>query len=216
MLPRVKSPPAAKSSRGRTTDSSGCRRSPLLMVSLSLAAITAPPSSPRQAFLRAMSDDFRHELRSDPQRSYLPGWLFRGNPSRHSGRADLRHQGPSLHRNAPQCGHHLRLGCHPPRHAGSPDQAFSCSLRRVGQCGPLRRAGCRSQHDCGDVLGPVGRPTQFSRTLRVVPAQSERIDVPIDPRDHFLTLATTTPGEYRYCWALFAEPALELTKERLP
>ncbi len=58
-----------------------------------------------------------------------------------------------------------------------------------------------------------GQP-QFSRTLKAVPAQSEQIDVPISPRDRFLTLATTTPGEYRYCWALFAEPALELGKKK--
>jgi len=58
-----------------------------------------------------------------------------------------------------------------------------------------------------------GRP-RFSKTLRVVPAQSEPIDVPISPGNRFLTLATTNPGEYRYCWALFAEPALELTRER--
>lgn len=58
-----------------------------------------------------------------------------------------------------------------------------------------------------------GQP-RFSRTLGVVPPQSESIDVPIDSRCRFLTLATTTPGAYRYCWALFAEPALELTKEK--
>jgi hypothetical protein len=58
-----------------------------------------------------------------------------------------------------------------------------------------------------------GRPW-FSRTLGVVPAQSEQIDVPISPGDRFLTLATTNPGEYRYCWAMFAEPALELTREK--
>ncbi len=58
-----------------------------------------------------------------------------------------------------------------------------------------------------------GRP-RFSKTLGVVPAQSERIDVPISPGNRFLTLATTNPGEYRYCWALFAEPALELTREK--
>jgi hypothetical protein len=58
-----------------------------------------------------------------------------------------------------------------------------------------------------------GRP-QFAKTLGVVPAQSESIDVPIDPHNRFLTLATTTPGEYRYCWALFAEPALELAREK--
>jgi hypothetical protein len=58
-----------------------------------------------------------------------------------------------------------------------------------------------------------GRP-EFSKTLRVVPAQSEQIDVPIGARNRFLTLATTTPDEYRYCWALFAEPALELTRKK--
>ncbi|MCU0918018.1 MAG: FecR domain-containing protein [Planctomycetes bacterium] len=58
-----------------------------------------------------------------------------------------------------------------------------------------------------------GQP-QFSRTLGVVPAQAEPIDVPIHPGNRFLTLATTTPGEYRYCWALFAEPALELTRRK--
>lgn len=58
-----------------------------------------------------------------------------------------------------------------------------------------------------------GQP-RFAKTLGVVPAQSESIDVPIDSRSRFLTLVTTTPGEYRYCWALFAEPALELTKEK--
>jgi hypothetical protein len=57
-----------------------------------------------------------------------------------------------------------------------------------------------------------GRP-RFSRTLKVVPAQSERIDVPIGPQERFLTLATTNPGEYRYCWAMFAEPALELARQ---
>lgn len=58
-----------------------------------------------------------------------------------------------------------------------------------------------------------GEP-RFSKTLGVVPAQSELIDIPIDARNRFLTLATTTPGEYRYCWALFAEPALELIREK--
>lgn len=58
-----------------------------------------------------------------------------------------------------------------------------------------------------------GQP-QFSRTLRVVPAQSEQVDVSIGPSNRFLTLATTNPGEYRYCWALFAEPSLELTREK--
>jgi hypothetical protein len=53
---------------------------------------------------------------------------------------------------------------------------------------------------------------RFSRKLGVVPAQSEQIHVPIGPRDHFLTLATTHPGEYRYCWGMFAEPALRLSR----
>jgi len=55
-----------------------------------------------------------------------------------------------------------------------------------------------------------GRP-RSSQTLGVVPAQTQSIDVPIGPRDRFLTLATSNPGEYRYCWAMFAEAALELT-----
>lgn len=55
---------------------------------------------------------------------------------------------------------------------------------------------------------------RFSRTLKVVPAQSEQIDIPLEAGHRFLTLATTTPGEYRYCWALFAEPALELTRAK--
>ncbi|MBN1361816.1 MAG: FecR domain-containing protein [Sedimentisphaerales bacterium] len=56
--------------------------------------------------------------------------------------------------------------------------------------------------------------TKFSRTLKVVPAQTEQIDIAVGPRDRFLTLATTHPGEYRYCWAMFAEPALLLTAGR--
>lgn len=55
---------------------------------------------------------------------------------------------------------------------------------------------------------------RFSKASKVVPAQAEPIDVPLGPRDRFLTLAATHPGEYRYCWAMFAEPALELTREK--
>jgi hypothetical protein len=55
---------------------------------------------------------------------------------------------------------------------------------------------------------------RFSKKLGAVPAQSERIRVPIGPDDRFLTLATTRPGEYRYCWGMFAEPALQLTREK--
>jgi hypothetical protein len=60
-----------------------------------------------------------------------------------------------------------------------------------------------------------GPPTHcFALGGPVVPAQSEPIDIPIGPRSRFLTLATTTPGKYRYCWALWAEPALELTRDK--
>lgn len=52
---------------------------------------------------------------------------------------------------------------------------------------------------------------RFAQALRVVPAQIEQIDIPLGAQDRFLTLATTHPGEYRYCWAMFAESALELS-----
>jgi hypothetical protein len=57
----------------------------------------------------------------------------------------------------------------------------------------------------------VDGQVRFSKDLKAVPAQSEQIDIPLRPGDRFLTLATTHPGEYQYCWSLFAEPALELT-----
>lgn len=52
---------------------------------------------------------------------------------------------------------------------------------------------------------------RFTGTLKAVPSQSRPIDIPLGPRDRFLTLATTNPGEYQYCWGMFAEPMLELT-----
>jgi hypothetical protein len=55
---------------------------------------------------------------------------------------------------------------------------------------------------------------RFSRELKPIPAQSEQIDVVLRPSDRFLTLATTHPGNYGYCWSLFAEPALELTTRK--
>jgi len=55
---------------------------------------------------------------------------------------------------------------------------------------------------------------RFSRTLKAVPSQSQQIGVPLGPRDRFLTLATTSPGDYQYCWGMFAEPRLELTMKK--
>jgi len=55
---------------------------------------------------------------------------------------------------------------------------------------------------------------RFSRTLKAVPSQAEQIGVPLGPRDRFLTLAKTSPGEYLYCWGMFAEPRLELTMKK--
>jgi hypothetical protein len=55
---------------------------------------------------------------------------------------------------------------------------------------------------------------QFSKELKAVPAQFGQIDIPLHPGDRFLTLATTHPGEYQYCWSLFGEPALELTMKK--
>jgi len=50
-------------------------------------------------------------------------------------------------------------------------------------------------------------------TLAAAPPQSRQIDVSLGRNDRFLTLATTHPGDYQYGWALFAEPALELSRE---
>jgi hypothetical protein len=55
--------------------------------------------------------------------------------------------------------------------------------------------------------------TRFHKKLGAVPSQAEQIDIPIDSNDRFLTLATTNPGNYLYCWSMFAEPMLELMKK---
>jgi len=55
---------------------------------------------------------------------------------------------------------------------------------------------------------------RFSRKLAAMPPRSEQIDIPLSPNDHFLTLATTNPGNYLYCWAMLAEPMLELTTKK--
>ncbi len=52
---------------------------------------------------------------------------------------------------------------------------------------------------------------RFHANLAAAPPHAEQIDVRLGPNDSFLTLATTHPGDYQYGWALFAEPALELT-----
>ncbi|MCX5644523.1 MAG: NPCBM/NEW2 domain-containing protein [Phycisphaerae bacterium] len=54
----------------------------------------------------------------------------------------------------------------------------------------------------------------FHANLAAAPSQSGRIDMRLGPNDRFLTLVTTHPGDYQYGWALFAEPALELTREK--
>jgi hypothetical protein len=53
----------------------------------------------------------------------------------------------------------------------------------------------------------------YSQELGAVPFGSDRIDVPLNSDDRFLTLITTTPQENLYCWSMFAEPALELERE---
>lgn len=53
---------------------------------------------------------------------------------------------------------------------------------------------------------------RFSQKLGAVPPQAQQIDMPIEPADRFLTLAVTNPGDYLYCWGMFAEPMLELTR----
>ena len=51
---------------------------------------------------------------------------------------------------------------------------------------------------------------EYSRELGTVPFESDRIDIPLNPSDRFLTLITTTPQGITACWSMFAEPALEL------
>jgi len=60
----------------------------------------------------------------------------------------------------------------------------------------------------------VDGKTRFSAKLGAVPPQSQQIDVPLAPNDRFLTLVTTSPGNFLYCWAMFAEPLLELSANR--
>jgi hypothetical protein len=51
---------------------------------------------------------------------------------------------------------------------------------------------------------------RFSATLAPVPPEAKPVDVALGPNDRFLTLATTAPGTCTFCWAMFAEPTLEL------
>lgn len=50
----------------------------------------------------------------------------------------------------------------------------------------------------------------YSRELGTDPFESDQINVPLNPSDRFLTIITTTHQENKYCWSMFAEPALEL------
>ncbi len=51
-----------------------------------------------------------------------------------------------------------------------------------------------------------------SRELTIVPSESEWMEVPIEPADHFLTLMTTSPEpSSAFCWSMVADPTLELT-----
>jgi hypothetical protein len=53
---------------------------------------------------------------------------------------------------------------------------------------------------------------RFSREFAAVPSESQWIDVPLGPRERFLSLiTTTTDGGAVLCWSMFAEPALELS-----
>lgn len=51
---------------------------------------------------------------------------------------------------------------------------------------------------------------RFAKNLAAASSMTELIDIPLNPEDRFLTLATTNPGDYLYCWGMFAEPELEL------
>jgi len=60
----------------------------------------------------------------------------------------------------------------------------------------------------------VDGQVRFHRRLGILPEGHAQIDLAIGPQERFLTLATTSEGLYRYCWAMFAEPALELDSRR--
>jgi hypothetical protein len=51
---------------------------------------------------------------------------------------------------------------------------------------------------------------RFGKKLAAASSMTESIDIPLNPGDRFLTLATTNPGDYLYCWGMFAKPELEL------
>jgi len=53
----------------------------------------------------------------------------------------------------------------------------------------------------------------YCRELGTDPFESDRIDIPLNAGNRFLTLITTTPQENLYCWSMFAEPALELERK---
>jgi hypothetical protein len=55
---------------------------------------------------------------------------------------------------------------------------------------------------------------EYARELGTDPFESDKIDIAINPGDRFLTLITTTPQENRFCWSMFAEPALELERKQ--
>jgi hypothetical protein len=57
-----------------------------------------------------------------------------------------------------------------------------------------------------------GRINYF-RELGTDPFESDKINIPLNPSDRFLTLITTTHQENLYCWSMFAEPALELERK---
>jgi hypothetical protein len=53
---------------------------------------------------------------------------------------------------------------------------------------------------------------RFSKELAAVPSLPQRVNLPLSPADRFLSLMTTTSGTGEFCWGLFADPALELSK----
>jgi hypothetical protein len=61
----------------------------------------------------------------------------------------------------------------------------------------------------------VDGQVRFSKELAAVGSEPQRINLPLGPRDRFLTLITTTADTKAVlCWSMFAEPMLELTKGR--
>lgn len=56
----------------------------------------------------------------------------------------------------------------------------------------------------------VDGKVRFNKKLAAASSMTELIDIPLNPEDRFLSLSSTHPDDYLYCWGMFVEPMLEL------